>query len=139
MSRCSNKKSVSSMCPEIYSLNLLCWVESAMHPNFATVRPGVIKDRIKMRTEARKKELILKAFPEAPAVVITTVKLTLKHRSPMTAEFSPCTMQKNKILYLAFWKHFITRKAKAKKCDRSDFVLFNIWKGKIILFLKKKF
>ena len=49
-----------------------------------------------MRTEARKKELMLKAFTEAPAVVITTVKLTLKHRSPMMAEFSPCTMQKKK-------------------------------------------
>ena len=37
---------------------------------------------------------MLKAFTEAPAVDITTVKLTLKHRSPMMAEFSPCTMQK---------------------------------------------
>ena len=53
------------MCPESYSLNPLCWVESAMCPDSATVRPGVIKDRIKMRTEARKKELILKAFPES--------------------------------------------------------------------------
>ena len=80
--------------PKVYSLNLLRWVELAMCPDSATVRPGVIKDRIKMWTEARKKELMLKAFTEAPAVDITTVKLTLKHRSPMMAEFSPCTMQK---------------------------------------------
>ena len=41
------KMSVSSLCPEIYSPNLLCWVESAMCPDSATEGRGVIKTESK--------------------------------------------------------------------------------------------
>lgn len=99
------------LCPEIYSPNLLCWVESAMCADSATVRPGVIPDRIKTLTEARKKELMLKAVSRGSSSCYHCCK-GKKHQ--WWLNLTHTLKKENKSPNLTFCQHFITRKGKSK-------------------------